>query len=116
MGLVENIRRRKDPDWCRQCKRERKQEERRLFAMPKLNVGNYAEYIGPDFYRDALYPVVSRSDIPAGMYACWTVLYRCPVCGSTTTVLEPFLPVRDQQKREKEIVFRDGELDDVLWR
>lgn len=115
MGVLENFRRRKDADWCRKCKRQMDRADRRLFAIPKLNVGHYVEYEGPEFYQDTLHPVGSRSDIPAGMYACRAVLYRCPACGSTTTVLEPFLPVRELEKRERDIVFRNGELDDMFW-
>ena len=59
--------------------------------------------------------VDKKSDIPPGMYACGAIQYRCPECGKRVTVLDPFLPVRDEEKHEGTVVFRGGELDDFLW-
>ena len=50
------------------------------------------------------------------MYACGAIQYRCPECTRRVTVLDPFLPVRDEEKHEGNIVFQAGELDDFLWR
>lgn len=88
----------------------------RLFALPRVSVGRYAERTDPEFYRENLYPVEEKGDIPPGMYACRAIQYRCAQCGGRTTRLDPFLPVRDREKREGSIVFWDGELDDFLWR
>lgn len=115
MGLIENIAKRNHVDWCRKCKREMQRGRKRLFAIPRLNVGHYVEHMDPEFYWENLFVVDSRLDIPAGMYACWAVEYRCPACGGINTEIKPFLPVRDLDKREKSVVFRSGELDDFLW-
>lgn len=116
MGLLNNFVRRNQPDWCRKCKREMERADGQLFAVPSMNVGHYVEHTDPKFYENSLYMVDSRADIPAGMYACDAIQYRCPGCGKRVTVLAPFLPVRDREKCEGIVVFRNGELDDFLWR
>lgn len=115
MGLWENIVRRNQPNWCRKCKRELEVSGRRLFALPRVSVGRYMEHTDPEFYEENLYLVDRKEDIPPGMYACRAVQYRCPGCGKRVTVLNPFLPVREREKREGSVVFRGGELDDFLW-
>lgn len=115
MGLFDNFMNRHQPDWCRGCKRRMEEAHRQLFALPRVNVGHYVEHTDPEFYQKNLYIVDRKADIPAGMYACGAILYRCPGCGKRVTVLDPFLPVRDQEKHEGIVVFRNGELDDFLW-
>ena len=92
MGALGNFLRRNQPDWCKECK-----------------------HTDPEFYQENLYIVDQKADIPPGMYACGAIQYRCLGCGKRVTVLDPFLPVRDQEKHEGRVVFRNGELDDVLW-
>lgn len=115
MGLLSNFVRRHQPDWCRECKREMEKAGKQLFALPNVSVGHYAEQTDPEFYRESLYAVDQKADIPAGMYACSAIQYRCPECGKRVTVLDPFLPVREEEKHEGTVIFRDGELDDFLW-
>ena len=50
------------------------------------------------------------------MSACGAIQYRCPECGKRVTVLDPVLPVRDEEKHEPSIRFEQGELDDLLVR
>lgn len=114
MGLLENFLRRNQPDWCRKCKRELERDGEQLFAIPKLSVGRYVEHTEPEFYRENLFAVEKKADIPAGMYACRAIQYRCPGCGRRVTALDMFLPVRDEEKHEGTVVFRDGELDGCL--
>ena len=49
------------------------------------------------------------------MYACRAFLYRCPQCGRRVTILDLFLPVRSEEKHDGVVVFKQGELDDILW-
>ena len=115
MGLIDGWRKRRQANWCRGCKREMEEARRQLFAVPSMSVGHYVEHTDPEFYEENLYIVDRKADIPPGMYACEAVSYRCPACGGRVTVLDPFLPVRDQEKHEGKVVFRDGELDGFLW-
>ena len=115
MGLINWWRGRRRNDWCKSCKCAMEQADTQLFAMPGVSVGLYKERTDPGFYRRGLCAVDGKADIPPGMYACRAVRYCCPVCGKQVTVLAPFLPVREEEKREGNIVFRDGELDDFLW-
>lgn len=114
--LIDRWLRRLEPDWCRPCKCPMEKLRRRLFALPGMAVGRYKAHREPDYYRQALHPVDGRADIPPGMYACAATRYRCPRCGRQVTVLNPFLPVRKEEKHEKAVVFQAGELDDFLWR
>lgn len=113
---IDRLLRRLEADWCRPCKCSMEKLRRRLFALPELSVGCYRAHKEPDYYRENLHPVDRRSDIPAGMYACTATQYRCPQCGRRITVLDPFLPVRNEEKHEKPVVFEAGELDEFLWR
>ena len=116
MGLIDKWLRRREADWCRDCKCAMEKLRRRLFALPNVSVGHYVEHREPDYYRKNLYPVERKADIPSGMYACGAIQYRCPQCGRRITVLDPFLPVRDEEKHEGNVVYQAGELDDFLWR
>ena len=115
MGELGKFLRRKQQDWCKECKRELEEVRRQLFALPGVSVGHYVEHTDPEFYQENLYIVDQKADIPPGMYACGAIQYRCLGCGKRVTVLDPFLPVRDQEKHEGRVMFRNGELDDVLW-
>ena len=115
MGLLDKWLRKHRGDWCKDCKREMEKARGQLFALPSVSVGHYTEHTDAEFYRKNLYIVDGKADIPPGMYACGAVQYRCPECGRRVTVLDPFLPVREEEKHEGSIVFRDGELDDFLW-
>lgn len=115
MGLIENWLRRRRNDWCRGCRQEMERAREQLFALPSVSVGHYEEHKEAEFYRENLYLVDTKADIPPGMYACGAIQYRCPKCGKTVTVLDPFLPVRAEEKHEGTIAFRNGELDDFLW-
>lgn len=46
---------------------------------------------------------------------CGAIQYRCPECGKRVTVMDPFLPVRGEEKHEGNVVFQNGELDEFLW-
>ena len=116
MGLLDGFMKRHRPDWCRACRLDMEEDRRRLFALPCMSVGHYVEHTDPEFYEENLYAVTQRADIPPGMYACGAVQYRCSGCGRRVTMLDLFLPVRDQEKHEGSVVFQNGELDDVLWR
>lgn len=115
MGLFANLGKRHRPDWCKVCKHETEKVSRLLFAVPCMSVGHYVEHTDPEFYQKNLCLVEGKADIPAGMYACAATQYRCQSCGRRVTVLDPFLPVRDQEKHEGNIVFWNGELDDVVY-
>lgn len=115
MGLFENWRRRRRDDWCRGCKCEMEQVREQLFALPGMSVGHYEEHRDAQYYRENLYLVDRKADIPAGMYACGASQYRCPRCGKQVTVLDLFLPVREEEKHEGTVAFANGELDDFLW-
>lgn len=92
-----------------------KRAGKRLFALPDMAVGHYTSHADADYYRQALQAVAQKTDIPAGIYACEAMRYRCPKCGKSLTKLSIYLPVRDQKKREEDILFENGQLDDFLW-
>ena len=116
MGLFSRMLARPQDNWCRDCKREMEEARRRLLALPSQTVGHYVEHTDPGYYTEELCTVGGKSDIPPGMYACEAVQYRCPQCGRRVTVLDPFLPVREEEKHEGTLVFEDRALDDFLWR
>ena len=115
MGLVDKWMRKYQDHWCRECKCAMEKLRKELFALPNMTVGHYVEHKDAAYYRKNLRVVGKKADIPPGMYACGAIQYRCPECAKRVTVLDPFLPVRDEEKHEGSVVFRDGELDDFLW-
>ena len=115
MGLIDKWLRKYQDDWCRDCKRAMEKNRKQLFALPDQSVGHYTEHKDPEYYKESLHLVDKKADIPPGMYAYGAIQYRCPECGKRVTVLDPFLPVRDEEKHEGSIVFQHGELDDFLW-
>ena len=116
MGLIDKWLRKYQDDWCRECRCEMEKARKQLFALPGMSVGHYEEHKEAAYYKEALHLVDKKADIPAGMYACGAIQYRCPQCGKRVTVLDPFLPVRDEEKHEGTVVFANGEMDDFLWR
>lgn len=116
MGLLDKWLRKYQDDWCKGCKCAMEKTRKQLFALPNVTVGHYTEHKDPGFYQKNLHIVERKADIPSGMYACGAIQYRCPECGRRVTVLDPFLPVRDEEKHEGNVVFENGELDEFLWR
>lgn len=115
MGLFDKLLARFQDNWCRDCKCEMEKVRMQLFALPNMTVGHYVEHKGPAYYKRELRTVDKKADIPPGMYACGATQYRCPECGRRVTVMDPFLPVRDEEKHEGNVVFQNGELDEFLW-
>ena len=115
MGLLDKLLAKFQDDWCGDCKCQMEKARKQLFALPGVSVGHYTQHQDPGFYRKNLYIVEKKADIPPGMYACGAIQYRCPECGKRVTVLDPFLPVRDEEKHEGNVMFEQGELDDFLW-
>ena len=115
MGLFDKLLRKYQDDWCRDCKCAMEKNRKQLFALPDMTVGHYVRHEDAGYYRKHLRMVDKKADIPAGMYACGAIQYRCPECGKRLTKLDPFLPVRDEEKHETPILFEQGELDEFLW-
>ena len=115
MGLFDKLLAKFQDDWCKECRRPMEKVRKQLFALPDVSVGHYVRHEDADFYKKNLRLVEKKADIPPGMYACGAIQYRCPECTRRVTVLDPFLPVRNEEKHEGTVVFRDGELDDLLW-
>lgn len=114
MGLLRKMRAAFHDDWCPQCQEEMEKRRRRLFALPQY-VGHYESHQEPDYYRRKLVPVQRKAEIPTGMYACGAEEFACPLCGYRHVRLTIFLPVRDQEKFEDAVFFKEGELDGFLW-
>ena len=90
---------------------------KRLFALPTMTVGHSThlwEEGAAEYLIQHLVPISKKAEIPAGMYACGVVSYRCPECGYHWVQADIFLPVRDQEKHEQNIWFKNGELDCLL--
>lgn len=115
MGLLDKLLARFQDNWCGDCKCEMEKVRKRLFALPDMTVGHYVECKDPAYYKRELRAVDKKEDIPPGMYACGAIQYRCPECGKRVTVMDPFLPVRGEEKHEGNVVFQNGELDEFLW-
>lgn len=58
-----------------------------------------------------LHPIMNKAQIPAGYYACDGKMYQCPSCGQRVAALRMFLPVRDNEKTEETIFFKNGEVE-----
>lgn len=113
MGLLQTLRAAFRDDYCDRCKVQAEEAGRRLFALP-MTVGHYSSHKEADYYRRNMYPVTDKAEIPAGVYACHAVRYRCPDCGRQFVKLTVFLPVREQEKFEEALLFREGELNDIV--
>lgn len=113
MGLLQNLRARFCDDYCDRCKTKAPVAGQRLFALP-MTVGNYCSHKDASYYLRNLHPVSGKADIPAGYYACNAIRYRCADCGRQFVKLSIFLPVREQEKFEESLLFREGELNEMV--
>ena len=113
MGLLQNLRARFCDDYCDRCKTKAEVAGQRLFALP-MTVGNYSSHKDASYYLRNLHPVSGKADIPAGLYACSAIRYRCADCGRQFVKLKIFLPVREQEQFEESLLFREGELNELV--
>ncbi len=114
-NLIRSIKAPFRDDWCKKCGRSMNHPHQRLFAITDMRVGHYESHTEIDYYRGALWPVTSRSEIPAGVYACRAEEFHCPRCGRRKVKLTIFLPVRHHDKPEEIITFDNGKALDFLW-
>lgn len=113
MGMFRKMRAAFHDDWCGKCQSQMEQTGKKLYMLP-MTVGHYVSHKEADYYRKNLRPVSRKAEIPAGVYACGIIGYRCPECGNRMTKLSVFLPVRDEEKYEESICFERGEIDDLI--
>lgn len=114
MGLFNKLKAKLNGDWCKQCAVQMTESRRKLFALPTMTVGHYADHENADYYLKNLVPVSKKADIPTGMYACGIIEYRCPQCTNRVVKVCPFLPVRDAEKNEIAHIYENGELDSLF--
>lgn len=114
MGLFDKLKSKLSGDWCKHCSVKMEESRRKLFAMPQMSVGHYADHEDSGYYLKNLVPVSKKADIPIGMYACGIIEYRCPQCGRTIVKACPFLPVRNEEKNEMPHIFENCELDGLF--
>lgn len=115
MGLLSKIKGKLLYNWCDICSIEMTQlGTKQLYALPEILVGHYVDHTEPEWYKKHMHPVTSRSQIPAGMYACSLYSLQCPSCYKKITVLTTFLPVRDINKTEEVHIYKNKEFDDIL--
>lgn len=114
MGVFRKMRAAFHDDWCSMCQTQMVEKGRKLFALPNMTVGHYVSHKEPEYYYKNLRAVSRKADIPSGMYACGLISYQCPQCGHHAVKASIFLPVRDQEKTEENILFEKGELDNLL--
>ncbi len=113
MHLFRKIRSIFHDDWCSQCYTDMEVRGKRLFMLPVM-VDHYVHHDDAKYFMKNLIRVSKKKDIPTGYYACGIVSYKCPNCGEALVKLTVFLPVRDQEKDEDYIYFKNGELDTFL--
>lgn len=113
MGIFRKIRAAFHDDWCTECRIELDRTGKQLYLLP-MTVGHYVSHSDAAYYRNNLRPVSGKAEIPAGVYACGIIAYRCPECGRRMTKLSIFLPVREEEKYEETLCFTKGELDDFI--
>ncbi len=113
MGIFRKIKASLLDDWCGTCQVPMDVTLRRLYTLP-MTVGHYIPHKDAEYYRRNLSRAACRADIPAGVYACEAIAYRCPGCGRRIVMLSIFLPVRDLDKWQDSYLFSRGELDDFL--
>lgn len=114
MELFRRFREKFHDDWCSRCTKQMEIELKQLYAIPDQLVGHYVSHTDAEYYKTHLQPVRRKADIPAGMYACGLILYRCPWCGHSAVKLTTFLPVRGEEKVEEAFYFEDCSLDSFL--
>ena len=100
-------------DWCDKCYQEMDLEKKKLFMLPMM-VGHYRSHNDAKYYLENLYFVKKKAEIPTGYYACGIKKYHCSHCHNDVVELDIFLPVRDQERYEETLFFKDGELDSLL--
>ncbi len=113
MSIISKIKSVFHDDWCKNCHCEMEVTKKQLYMLPEL-VGNYISHQNKEYYKNNLIKVNKKSDIPTGYYACGITNYWCSKCSYKITKLTIFLPVRNEEKIEEIIVFKNGELDDFL--
>ncbi|MCM1537857.1 MAG: hypothetical protein NC254_05630 [bacterium] len=115
MGLIGKLKSKILDKYCSRCQSELNVAAERLYALPDLSVGHYIRHEDAEYYKKHLVPIVQKSQVPAGMYACRATAYQCPQCGHRAVKLVVFLPVRDEEKMEQGLYFEKGEMDDFLF-
>ena len=110
MGLFGSIVKRFQDNWCKTCKTQMQTMAEQLYMMP-MTVGHYTSHKDAAYYYNSLYPVLDKSSITTGYYACRGTAYQCPGCGRRATALYIFLPVRNEEKFEDACFFEKGEMD-----
>lgn len=113
MGVFDNFMKRFEDDWCKACKVQMYPIAERLYFMP-VTVGHYVEKKDASYYLQKLQPIQDVAQIPVGYYACRIKAYTCGRCGQRIAVVKPFLQVRSEVKEETSIVFRNGEINELL--
>lgn len=113
MGIIKKIKAFFHSDWCSSCQIEMTENYKQLFMLP-MSVGHYVSHQNAEYYKQNLIKVTGKKDIPIGIYACGIKKYRCSKCGQNLVELSIFLPVRDQEKYEETICFKNGELDKFI--
>lgn len=115
MGLIKKLKSKIFDNCCSQCQNEMNITGQWLFALPEMRVGHYVRHEDADYYKKHLVPIMQKSQIPAGMYACNLYVYQCPSCGHQAVKLVVFLPVREEEKLEQGLYFEKGEMDDFVF-
>lgn len=113
MGIIKKFKSFFHDDWCSNCQIEMIENYKQLFMLP-ISVGHYVSHNNAEYYQKNLIKVSSKKDIPIGVYACGMKRYRCPKCGKQLVQLSIFLPVREKEKYEETIYFKNGELDTFI--
>lgn len=113
MGILDDLLKRFEDDWCKACKVQMYPVAERLFFMP-VTVGHYVQQKEAGYYLKKLQPIRDVSQIPVGYYACRIKAYACGRCGQRIAVVKPFLQVRSEVKEETSIIFRNGEINALL--
>ncbi len=115
MSFFRKIRAPFHEDWCNECGATMDVMQKQLFMLPVM-VDQYEPTKKASYFTSNLIKVGKKSEIPVGYYACGAHSYRCPDCGAKLVRLSVFLPVRDEEKYEDFIFFKNGEMDEFLRR
>ncbi len=113
MGIIKKFKSLLHDDWCSNCQIQMTENYKQLFMLP-MSVGHYISHKNADYYKKNLVKVNSKKEIPISIYACGIKKYRCSKCGKSLVQLSIFLPVRDQEKYEETIYYKNGELDTFI--
>lgn len=115
MGLIKKLKSKILDKYCTKCQNEMNITRQSLYALPEMRVGHYVRHEDAGYYKNHLVPILQKSQIPAGMYACSMCVYQCPQCGHRAVKLTVFLPVREEEKLEQLLYFDKGEMDDFAF-